>query len=428
MPVRTTPSDQLRVRASRVIRSSATRVSAVAFVLAPLAFAAAPAHAASDPAVVQPIYSSVKDAPQNDLALRRFTTAAQRFGLGPVEVVYVEGDPAPKTAEKLRAAIVLVRKLELDAGRAALDDAAAEAAATGGGGLDAAALSDLYLYRAWAISRTDFNTEHVSTPTARAQAYPDLVRAATLVPGRQLNLQQFPPLLLDDWARAVADAGARPQTTLVVRAAPEALVSCDGGPPVPGPATFVGLAQGEHLIHVDDPGWADWGGAITAEGPTIELAIPARRALTLDDAVAAAHARRMGTKFALVAEPRPGRDGGLSLELHLVDIAGTRRDSSIEPLAGDAGALDAAVMRLDEQARRLDRNNTTAAVAVAATDPAAQALPPPVLVAPLAQRARFNDDPGAWARDHWPLLTAAGIMLGAALVLSIGVATDGPSR
>ena len=137
-----------------------------------------------------------------------------------------------------------------------LDDAAAEVTATGGSGLETSMLSDLYLYRAWATSRFDFNIEHVPAPTVRAQAYEDLVRAAMLAPGRQLNLQQFPPLLLEDWARAVADAGARPQGSLVVKAAPEAWITCDGGAAISGPATFVGLAQGQHLLHVDEPGWA----------------------------------------------------------------------------------------------------------------------------------------------------------------------------
>jgi hypothetical protein len=311
-----------------------------------------------------------------------------------------------------------------------LDDAAAEVAATGGGGLDATALSDLFLFRAWAVARVDFNADHAAAPAARAQAYPELLRAAMLAPTRQFNAQQYPPLLLEDWARAAAEIASRPQSTLLVRAAPEAFVTCDGGAPLPGPATFVGLAQGEHLIHVDEPGWAGWGATLSVNGPSIELQIPPRRALTLDDASAAAHARRMGTPFALVAEPRPGRDGGLSLALRLVDAAGVRRDAVIEPLAGDSGVLDAAVMRLDEQARVSERGDATPRASASSGAPASDpiALPPAVLMAPPPARARLADDPGAWARDHWPLLTAVGAMVGTALILSISVAADRPTR
>ena len=390
------------------------------------------ASAEDDRPVVHPIYTRLKDAPQNDLGLQRFSTATRRFGLGPVEIVDIDGDPAPKTAEKLQAAIALVRRLELGPGQTALDDAATEVAATGGAGLDAATLSDLYLYRAWAIARVDFNTDHVPTPTARAQAYEDLVRAAMLVPGRTLNLQQFPPLLLEDWARANADVRARPQSTLVIKATPDAQVTCDGGTGVSGPATFVGLAQGQHLIHVDEPGWAAWGATVMADQATVEIEVPARRALMLEDSEAAARARRMGTKFALVAEPRPGHDKGLSLSLRLVDAAGARRDAAIEPIAGDESALDAAVMRLDEQARRLDRGRmppVAPATATAMSDQAATVIPPPVLVAPPPARARLGDDPAAWARDHWPLVTAVAALVGTALVLSIGVASDhAPAR
>jgi hypothetical protein len=384
------------------------------------------AWADGDRPVVHPIYAQVQDAPQNDLAVKRFTAATLRLGLGPVEIVDVEGDPAPHVAHKLKTGIDLVRKLDFGAARALLDDVAAEVAATGGGGLDAAGLSDLFLYRAWAIGRADFNTEHVPAPTARAQAFGDLMRAAMLVPGRQLNLQQYPPLLLEDWTRATSEVAAREQTTLLVRAAPEARITCDGGAPLPGPATFVGLTKGEHLIHVDEPGWAAWGVTISMEGPGLDISVPARRALTLEDAAAAARARRMGMKFALVAEPRPGQDRGLSLSLRLIDAAGRRQDAAIEMLAGDGGALDAAVMRLDEQARRLDRGGA-APMAGSATFPPPEAqtvLSPPVLLVPAPPRPRFGENPGGWARDHWPLLTAVGTMVGTAIVLSVSLSNN----
>ena len=123
--------------------------------------AIAPTTGDRDRATVQAIFAQLPDAPQNHLALTRFNLAAQRFGLGPVEIVDIEGDSAPHPSEKLRAGIALVRKLDFAPGGAALDDVAAEVAASGGAGLDALALSDLFLHRAWAISRCDFNFEHV---------------------------------------------------------------------------------------------------------------------------------------------------------------------------------------------------------------------------------------------------------------------------
>ena len=283
------------------------------------------ARADADRPVVHPIYAHVPDAPQNDLAQKRFETAIRRIGLGALEIIDIEADPPPTAAEKLKVGIEATRKLDFAGALAALDGAANEVAARGGAGLDATALSDLFLYRGWATARADFNPAHVPEVAARTQAYADIARAAMVSPGRELNAQQFPPAMVEDWTRARADVRERAQGTLIVRAAPEALVSCDGGAPVPGPATFVGLPFGDHVIHVDEAGWASWGAAIALAEPSVEVTLPARRALTLDDATAAAHARRMNMKFALVAEPRPGQDGGLLVSLRLIAPRRRRR-------------------------------------------------------------------------------------------------------
>jgi hypothetical protein len=386
-----------------------------------------------------PIFVNVPDAPQNDLAQQRFERAAQTFGLGPVEVVVVEAEAnVPQGAdrvERLNAGIKLVTKLEFARGLATLDEVATNVAATGGAGLDSRALGDLYFYRGWAMSRMDFNPEHVPEAGGRAQGYTDLVRAAMLDPHRTLNPKQYPPLLLEDWSRAVGDARERPQGTIVVRAAPEAFVTLDGGNPLRGPATFVGVPEGEHLIHVDEPTFSPWGATLTTRPETIDVAIPERRALTLPDAEAGARAKRMGMPYALVAEPRPGL-GGLSLALRLVDTAGTRRDSAIAQIAGDDSALDAAVMRLDEQARRLVVSAElgsglpgfglpgSAPPPPAPTPPASDtdALPAPVLTTSANPRPTLRDDPAAWSRAHWPLVTAVGALVAATIVLSIGIA------
>ena len=79
-------------------------------------------------------------------------------------------------------------------------------------------------------------------------------------------------------------------------------------------------------------------------------------------------------------------------------------------------------MRLDEQARRIERDGAApvaASLAAGAADAELLTLPPPVLVGGPPARARFSEDPGAWARDHWPVLTAVGAVLGTALVLSL---------
>jgi hypothetical protein len=112
------------------------------------------------------------------------------------------------------------------------------------------------------------------------------------------------------------------------------------------------------------------------------------------------------------------------LELHLIDAAtGERRNSTVVPLGGEAGALDAAVMRLDEEARRRSLGQDPQAVAVPSTELTVATVPEgkPAAGPPLAS------DPGAWARQRWPLLTAIGVAVGTALVLGIAVANDSRS-
>jgi hypothetical protein len=424
------------------LTAGATAISLTVFVTAGTARSAG--TGTGDPRhVVHPIFVNVPDAPQDALAEGRFDRAAQQFGLGPVEVVVIEAPHQPEVTDRLKAGIALVTRLDLGRGLATLDEVASEVAATGGAGLDARALADLYFYRGWAVSRLDFNPAHVPEGPARAQGYGDLIRAAVLDPHRTVDPTRFPPLLAEDWARARADVRERDQFTVVVHAAPESFVTLDGGNPIRGPATFVGVASGEHLVHVDEPSFAPWGGTILVDRGPLDVAVPERRTLTLPDAEAAARARRMGRSYALVAEPRPGL-GGLSLALRLVDLRGTRRDSAIAQLAGDDGALDAAVMRLDEQARRMGPSappppersaapvatgagNGTSALALPGVAPGGETvsdLAAPVLIAPGPARSSLRDDPAGWSRQHWALLTAVGVMLAATLILSVGVASD----
>jgi hypothetical protein len=94
----------------------------------------------------------------------------------------------------------------------------------------------------------------------------------------------------------------------------------------------------------------------------------------------------------------------------------------------ERGVADAAVMRMDEQARRIDHMGLAPSlIAGDPGTPAAAAAAPPLLSATPA-RATLGDDPAAWARDHWPLLTAVGVVVGAALVFSLSVAADRPAR
>jgi len=411
----------MSLRALRVVLAA----SSVSLALPPAARAAEPAP------LVHPIFAHLPDAPENDNARERFTAAATRYKLRPVEVVDVQAPPEPRAPTEARMGILNAQKLAFGEALHDLDAAAAEVTTSGGAGLDATALSDLYLYRAMATARADWNAQANAAPTdARGKAFDDYLRAATIAPTRALNPRELPPQVVADFARALDLVKKRPRGTLVVKGPADAQVSLDGGPlmPIAGGVTFRDLVQGEHVVRVEQIGFAPWGTVVPFGQPALEIEVPARAALTLDDATAAAHARRMGARFALVATPKGGP--GAPLQIVLLDTTtGARRDAAEVPTTGEAGAIDAAVMRLDEGARRLVLEQQPAAAgtpptaAAPAAEPAAP-LGPPLLLTPPPNKARFADDPAAWARDHWPLLTAIGVVVATAIVMSATVSSD----
>jgi hypothetical protein len=343
-------------------------------------------------------------------------------------VVDIEIPPPPPLGAGVKTGVDLVKKLAFNDARKQLDPVAEKVSQTGGAGLNPIELSDLYLARAMAIARADWKPERSVDEATRVRAFEDYVRAATLTPERTLNPHDYPPQTMEDWAKAVAEISRRPQGTLSVTGSSKALISFDGQPALSarGGVTFK-APYGEHFIAVEEPGRARWGSSVLVNSPSTELALPGRAPLTLDDGVAAAHARRMGAKFALVGELLLG-EGPTELQLRLIDITGIRHDATIVPLTSEPGAVDAAAMRLDEEARRIEHLGLAPSTNLDAVPPpsgATTAMPPPLLVwQPPAPRPTLRDNPGAWARAHWPLLTAVGALVGASLVLGLTVGLE----
>jgi hypothetical protein len=377
---------------------------------------------ADDPLpIVHPLYVHLPDAPEEDALRRTFTASAARYKLRPVEVVDIPAPPAPRAPELLKTGVASTQKIAFADALRDLDAAAVEVAATGGAGLSTEQLADLYLNRAIATAHADWNATAAAPPTgARTQAYADYLRAATLAPARVLNPREIPPQAVADFARAVADVKQRPRGTLTISGPADAQVSLDGAAPAPvaGGITFRDLVHGEHLIRVEEIGHVDWGAVLAFSQPAQDFAIPARALLGLAPATAAAHARRMGAQFALVLQPKGGPHAAVGL--YLIDTSGQERDAALVAAGSEAGMIDAAVMRLDETARRLAR----AGGPTPAPPPTAADLAPPVLLSQPAQKPKLADDPAGWAREHWPLLTAIGVVVVSSIVLGAAVSAD----
>ena len=379
--------------------------------------------------LVHPIFAHLPDAPENDRARQDFTAAATHYKLRPVEVVDVPAPPPPKGPDDARIGILNTQKQAFKEALKDLDAAATEVASTGGAGFTTAELADLYLNRAIATAHADWKAQAGAPPTdERTRAFDDYLRAATLMPDRAPKARELPPQALADLQRALDTVRKRSRGTLVVKGPADALVALDGGAlqPLGGGITFKDLVFGEHLLRVEQLGFAPWGTAIPFGQPTMEIDVPARTPLALDAATAAAHARRMGAKYALVATPKGGPDA--PVELTLIEVAtAAPRDAALVATGREAGQLEAAVMRLDEEARRLliqQQNGATPAPNTPTASSDGSALGPPLLLTPPPSPARFRDDPAAWARDRWPLLTAVGVFALTTIVLGAVVGSD----
>lgn len=404
------------------MRASATLAITLGFLaVGPLAAAAAGAIQPSPPVTtVHPIFAA-SDLPGSDAAHRQFTAAAARHHMGPVEVMDIPGPPAPRAKSLLATGRAAVEGKRFAEAETALLAAANEAAVTGAGGLTTAELADVFLYLGMALQQADWKDPPAPpteiTPPAAKTAY---LRAAVLTPERLLLPRQFPPLAIASWNLATGEVKKRSRSNLIVRVPDTALVSIDGGELRSGLLPALELIQGEHWVRVEDPGRKPHGTVITLDEPSREIDVPAQPALVLGDKAAAAQARRQGAAFALVAELRPG--GPATVELRLLQAAsGERRDATTVALS-DPSALEAAVAHLDELARKARFGESQAAVISA---PAlGQIAVAPVEARPDDVNARLKDSPAAWLKTRWPMLTAVGVAVGAALVLGVMVAHD----
>jgi hypothetical protein len=357
---------------------------------------------------------------RNVEARRTFSETVARYHLGPVEGMDIPGPPAPRAPELLKIAAAASDKRKFDEAAQALEPAIAEVMSGGGDGMSPGALSDLFLFQAITAQKAGWNElEAPVTEIAPAAAKEAYLRAAVLAPDRVLEKRRYQPLAIASFQLAAAEVKQRPRGAIVVKARPNATVTIDGGPDQPSPASAANLPYGEHFVRVEEVGYQPWSAVVSLAMPSLEIDVPATAPLLPDDREAARQARRQGASFALLSLLKMGPPIGL--ELHLIDAGtGQLRDAAVVPFEGEAGALDAAVMRLDAEARRIALGVQPDAVKVPATDLTVATVPtdrPP-------DGPPLREDPAAWARRHWPLLTAIGATVGTAIVLGIAVASD----
>jgi hypothetical protein len=298
---------------------------------------ALPAATLGAPAV-QPVFVRVPGVAEGAAAQTAFAAHSQRLiGGRPPIAVDLAAPPPPRASAALATAAAFMGELRWPDALRELETAAHDAVVTGAAGLSPAELSDIYLFRA--IVRQKLQ------PAETARIWEDYVRAATYTPERVLDPGRVSPTAVETWSRAVAAVQARASATLIVRAPADATIAIDGRTPVRSPALVPGLRPGEHLVRVEEPGRWPWAVQVPISSASVEMDVPVRPELSLDDGSAADLAAKHQARFALVAEPRPGRGQPL-LVLRLVDTATRLRRAAAVVLLPADRELGAAIERL----------------------------------------------------------------------------------
>ncbi|HTJ42551.1 MAG TPA: hypothetical protein VL463_10685 [Kofleriaceae bacterium] len=279
--------------------------------------------AAAAPAADLVVFHAPSDAGPSVIAARDALAAlARRRG-----VAWIDTSPAPpvppETAQDVRQAIRDYDQLQFDTAIGELDRAASQLDRTGGAGLDANALSDLFLYRGLA-----------RVQVGDARAWDDLVEAAALAPSRALDPARFPPRAIETYTRA-ADAVRTSTRAKITVVAPDGCTIAIDAAGVNGPTEVAG---GRHFVAVRCPGHRPWGAAVTAASGEVTVQASPELEVPPSDDELAIQARTAGAT-ALVAIAVTGQPP-VAL-MRRLDDRGVRDRASIT-LSGAHVADDAA--------------------------------------------------------------------------------------
>jgi hypothetical protein len=374
------------------------------------------AHAQS---TIYPLWAQIPDVAENIAAQDRFTRALRLRGIKAPKPVLIEPSPSPRTPELYRMAIAASPFDPPDRTLKAYHAAVTEALLHGGAGLTRDEIVNLFFGQAAAILRAS------STPTTNATQKNSLqdakracLRAVVFGLDHIPTSQSDNPLLRELSAQAITEVQSRPRADISIHARQTASVFIDGQI-YPFPAQARNLPYGEHLIHVEEPGFAPWSLLVIVSEPNFQVDPPRNLLLRFPASEAAQIARSQNAAFALLAQLRLGEQ--VAIDLSLINAGtGEIRASVSVPAGGEEDSLIAAILRLDEEASHalLQVNQSENKIF-----PLNASLPPTKTPTPPS----FQENPTGWARTHWPLLTAIGTAVGGAIVLGILVTTENDS-
>lgn len=242
--------------------------------------------------------------------------------------------PPPSQRPALDAAITAYRAFRFADAVRSLDALVRVLDSSGGGDLDAAQLSDVFLYRG--LGRLEGGDSE--------GAWPDVVRAARIDPSRTLDPAQISPRALSVFRRAVAEVARQPRSELDVRAPEDAQIVVDGR----AIGRSASLTLGRHWVRVEALGYERWSGVIDLVGAR-EIFAPSLRPVTPPSVDARlAQLRAEGARETTLVQGALARDGGqwrIALRVIALDT-GAARGEEVPVSSASEPAIRAALARL----------------------------------------------------------------------------------
>ena len=224
--------------------------------------ALAPTARADEPHRVAVYWQPPGNPPLGAEARTAFSEVARSIGARFVDVT-PPATPPPSLVPALEAAKAAYARFDFADTISRLNELARLADGSGGGDLDARALSEIFFYRGLAKLEK----------AAKEAAWEDLVRAARLDPARVVDPTQFPPRAVTAYKRAVAEVGDLPRVELTLDVPAGATVRLDGT----AAASPTTVTPGAHFVAVVAEGHEPWTAVVSVAGPRTRLAPPLRR-------------------------------------------------------------------------------------------------------------------------------------------------------
>lgn len=251
--------------------------------------------------------------------------------------------PRSRAPQLLRAAIDAYHGFKYDIAIDRIAKGLVEVAKTGGRGMTARSLAELFLYRALV---------HTARGDATA-SWDDFVRSAVIDPSRHLDPVRFPPRVIESFQRAVTAVRKGSTGRVSVKVPASCEVRLDGRPVKP-PTQPVTMSWGDHYLSVRCPGHLAFGQRLSINSAAHAVVPALRKRTPVTVRTVAALARIRGAAQFLFAQVVGGGGATPTLNLRLIETRTLRERTRTVLRVGDSTRAADAASRIIDRAVRGD--------------------------------------------------------------------------